>query len=222
LTDIDAYLMPIPVQELSGTEHYLPILGGFPQVFEPDQRFAYNNSGYVVLALIAERVTGTPVEQLVMARVCTPAELVATSFLRSDELSGDVAIGYLSGGGLRTNVLHLPVLGSGDGGMFSTAADMRRFWTALHGGRIVSDEAVQLMTSARSEAPENEARYGHGFWLAPSGPVMWLEGFDAGVSFRSVHDPTRDLTHTVLSNTSSGAWPMTKLLDRLLDVTPTA
>jgi hypothetical protein len=39
-----------------------------------------------------------------------------------------------------------------------------------------------------------------------------LEGSDAGVSFRSVHDPTRGLTHTVISNTTDGAWPIARLL----------
>jgi hypothetical protein len=43
-----------------------------------------------------------------------------------------------------------------------------------------------------------------------------LEGHDAGVSFRSVHDPSSTITHTVISNTSEGAWPITLLLDDLL------
>jgi hypothetical protein len=36
------------------------------------------------------------------------------------------------------------------------------------------------------------------------------------VSFRSVHDPTSAATHTVISNTSDGAWPITRLLDEQL------
>ena len=50
--------------------------------------------------------------------------MVDTAFLRSDALPGRAALGYLSGEGLRTNVLHLPVLGVGDGGVYSTAADL--------------------------------------------------------------------------------------------------
>ena len=59
-------------------------------------------------------------------------------------------------------------------------------------------------------------RYGLGFWLHASSDVVMLEGSDAGVSFRSAHDPARRLTHTVISNTSNGAWPIARLLrDRL-------
>ena len=39
-----------------------------------------------------------------------------------------------------------------------------------------------------------------------------LEGSDAGVSFRSVHDPVTKTTATVISNTSRGAWPIARLL----------
>jgi hypothetical protein len=45
-----------------------------------------------------------------------------------------------------------------------------------------------------------------------------LAGSDAGVSFRSVHDPRSNLTHTVISNSSNGAWPITRRLDQLLDI----
>jgi len=57
---------------------------------------------------------------------------------------------------------------------------------------------------------------GLGFWLHHSHDIMMLEGFDAGVSFGTVHDPVRRITHTVISNTSHGAWPITRLLDEQL------
>jgi hypothetical protein len=43
-----------------------------------------------------------------------------------------------------------------------------------------------------------------------------LEGSDAGVSFRSVHDPARTITSTVIWNTSRGAWRIARFLDELL------
>jgi hypothetical protein len=39
---------------------------------------------------------------------------------------------------------------------------------------------------------------------------------DAGVSFRTVHDEATGVTHTVLSNTTAGAWPVTRHLGELL------
>jgi len=60
----------------------------------------------------------------------------------------------------------------------------------------------------RSEVPRNEGRYGLGFWLHATSAIVAMEGYDAGVSFRSEHDPTTGTTHTVISNTSEGAWPV--------------
>ena len=117
------YVLTVPAQELTSTEAYLAVLGGHPAKFRAGERFCYCNSGYVVLALIAERVGGVPFPQLVRDRVCRPAGLDDTGFLRSDELPGRTAIGYLPiEGSSRTNVFHLPVMGSGDGGIYSTAA----------------------------------------------------------------------------------------------------
>jgi CubicO group peptidase (beta-lactamase class C family) len=215
--DPDEYVLPIPVHALSTTEDYLAVLDGHPTKFSPGERFAYSNSGYVVLALIAERTAGTPFHELVTGSVCAPAGMSHSGFLRSDDLPGGAALGYLTSEGTsRTNVFHLPVLGSGDGGMYSTVADLSAFWSALFAGRIVSPEWVAELTRPRSEVPRASRRYGLGFWLAGSGQVVMLEGADAGVSFRTVHDPERELTHTVVSNTSDGAWPITRLLGERL------
>src|SRR6266536_1598000 len=83
----------------SGIGDYLAVLGGHPTVFPPGQRFAYCNGGFVVLALIAERTSGVPFHELVRMRVCEPAGMGATEFLRSDELPGRAALGYLTNDG---------------------------------------------------------------------------------------------------------------------------
>jgi CubicO group peptidase (beta-lactamase class C family) len=212
--DITDYVMPVPVHELATTEQYLAVLDGHPTKFAPDERFAYCNSGYVVLALIAERTSGVPFHELVRRRVCEPAGMPDTEFLRSDELPGRAALGYLTVESPRTNVLHLPVRGNGDGGIYSTAADISRFWRALFAGGIVSTEWVAEMVRPRSEA--DSKRYGLGFWLHESSSVVMLEGYDAGVSFRTAHDPASDATYTVISNTTKGAWPLVRLLEESL------
>lgn len=213
--DLDDYLMPVPVHELATTEDYLAVLGGHETKFAPDERFGYCNGGYVVLALIAERASGMPFHELVGARVCEPAGLGDTAFLRSDELPGRAAVGYLEvDGRSRANVFHLPVRGSGDGGIYSTAADVRALWNAFFAGAIVSPEWVEEMVRPRSQG--EQLRYGLGFWLHASSDEVILDGMDAGVSFHSMHDPGADLTWTVISNTTEGAWPVARLLrDRL-------
>lgn len=209
--DVSDYVMPVPVHRLVTTEDYLPILGG-PAKFMPGERFSYCNGGYVVLALVVERATGEAFHDVVAQRVLGPAGMVETAYLRSDELPARAARGYLNPDGLRTNVLHLPVRGSGDGGVYTTVGDVHRLWDAFFAGRIVPTSWVAEMVQPRSDAPELRQRYGLGFWLHASTDTVAMEGCDAGVSFRSERDPARDLTWTVVSNTSEGAWPVARHL----------
>jgi CubicO group peptidase (beta-lactamase class C family) len=147
--------------------------------------------------------------------------MAASGFPRSDDLPPDAATGYVEVDGVvRTNVLHLPVRGVGDGGAYSTVADLHRFWTALVTGRVLPKDVVAEMVRPRSTAdPEGglpARRYGLGFWLHPVSDAVMLEGYDAGVSCVSVHVPSQELTYTVLSNESEGAWPLAGALRDLL------
>src|SRR5205085_1765675 len=115
-----------------------------------------------------------------------------------------------------TNVLHLPVRGSGDGGVYTTVADLSALWRAVFAGRVVSPDGVAALTSPRSVEIEKERRYGRGFWLDGSTDGVWLTGSDAGVSCVTSYDPDADLVLTVVSNTSDGAWDVFSLMEDLV------
>jgi CubicO group peptidase (beta-lactamase class C family) len=214
--DVTAYVMPVPVHQLLDTPDYLPALAGHPPVFRAGERFLYCNSAFVVLALLVERVTGRGFHEMVHERVLVPAGMTATAYLRSDELAPGTARGYLWHDGLRTNVLHLPVRGSGDGGVYSTLDDLAGFWTALHAGRVVPHEWVVEMTRPRSDVPAEERRYGLGFWLDDVTDGVLLEGYDAGVSARTFHSPSGGFTWSVVSNAGDDAWPVAHALEEHL------
>ena len=209
------YVMTRPVQEYLTTSDFLGDLDGHPQVFAPDSRSSYCNSGFVVLALLAERASGESYHDLVRRRVLEPAGMVESGFFRSDLLPSRTATGYLSArDDAISNVFHLPIVGSGDGGMYTTAADMRRFWLALMAGTIVSTAMVERMHTVRSLVPDFPGGYGLGFWLredADARLMPTLQGEDPGVSFISRHAPD-GITRTVLCNTTEGAWPMWETL----------
>jgi CubicO group peptidase (beta-lactamase class C family) len=216
LDDNNDYVLTVPVHELATTEQFLAVLDGYPMKHEPGERFNYCNGGYMVLALLAERASGVPFHDLLDQRVVRPAGLTDTSFLRSDELPGRAAVGYLHDDGLRTNVLHLPVRGNGDGGIYTTAADVHSLWDAVFAGRIVTQHTVAEMIRPRGEAPELAMRYGLGFWLEASPGAVSLLGGDAGVGFISTHHHDRRITSTVLCNQTRGSWPVSQRLGELL------
>jgi len=213
---ITDHVVTIPAHELDTIEAHLPALDGFPTKFPAGERFSYCNGGFVVLALMAERSASVPFHDLVAERVFAPAGMPGTGFPRSDEPAGDLAIGYLDEDGPRTNIFHLPVRGGGDGGAVSNAVDIRRLWVAMFEGRILPTERITEMVRPHSDAPDHEARYGLGFWLHETRDLVELHGYDAGVSFRSVHDPASNTSYTVISNTAEGAWPISERLDELM------
>ncbi len=200
------YVLTVPVHTLAQTEAFVPIIDGHPQVAAPGEGFSYNNGGYVVLALIIDRLSDVGFHAYVEREVCARAGLTGTAYLRSDELPADAALGYLFDEGDRSNLLHLPVRGNGDGGIYSSVDDLHRFWRALVAGRIVAPELVETMITPRSEVPEEGLRYGLGCYLHATGPAVLVEGYDAGVSMRSIHHPATQTTATVVANSTEGAW----------------
>jgi CubicO group peptidase (beta-lactamase class C family) len=208
--DSEEYPMPVSVHRLEKTEDFLPILDGYPQKFPAGERFSYCNGGFVVLALIAERVAGRSYQDLVRELVCSPAGMVDTDFLRGDALPGRAALGYVEvDGQWRTNVFHLPVVATGDGGVHTTTADMAKFWAAVSSGLIVSQETIADMCRPRSDPEAGETScYGLGLWLHTNSPRITMSGADAGVSFWSTHHPEHGTTATVISSTIDGAWPI--------------
>jgi CubicO group peptidase (beta-lactamase class C family) len=65
-------------------------------------------------------------------------------------------------------VFHLPVRGVGDGGAYTTVADLSNFWRALFAGKIVPARWVAEMVRSRNDVPGEPMRGGLGFFLHES------------------------------------------------------
>ena len=213
VTDITDYVMPVPVHELATTEQFLPVLDGHETKFPAGERFSYNNGGYVVLALLAERASGVGFHELVRTLVLRAGGhgRHRVPALRRAARAAPPC-GYLAVDGLRTNVFHLPVLGSGDGGAYSTVADLSTFWDVAPRRADRLGDDPRRDARPHSDWPEEKRRYGLGFHLHATSDTVWLEGYDAGVSFASVHRPSSSTTYTVISNWTDGAWPVVRAI----------
>jgi CubicO group peptidase (beta-lactamase class C family) len=214
LGDIDDYAMRLPVHQLGAPQDYIPLLDGRAQKTAPGTTFAYSNSGYVMLSITIEVASGRSFYDLVQERVLDPAGMTDTGFFRSDRLPAGTAFGYLADG--RTNILHLPVRGAGDGGVYSTVRDLEAMWQAIFTGRILPMTVIDRLLEPRSDVPSERRRYGLGFWLRQDRDTVLLEGMDAGISCRTVFDRPSGLRYAVIANTSSGAWPLARHLDERL------
>ncbi|WP_322408931.1 serine hydrolase domain-containing protein [Microbacterium invictum] len=212
--EVDALApLSIPVQKLDSTAAYLPLLDGHPPKFDAGERFSYCNSGYVLLAVIAERVCGQHFGDLVGNRIFRVADMADSGFPRSDQLPAVTATGYRDDG--RTNVFALPVVGSGDGGAHSTVADLHRFWEALSAGRILDPALARLLTTPTTADADDGLGYGRGVWI--DGEDLVLAGGDHGVTAVSRRHPGSGTTVTGLANVAVPTFTRTRdLMDEVL------
>lgn len=212
--NINDVMLAVPVQNLMSPGDYLPMLEKAKCQCLPGERFSYSNSGFIILALIIEIVSGQSYQNFIEQQLFKRANMNRSGFFCSDRLPEDTASGYIAVGDTwRSNIFNLPIRGGGDGGAYSTIDDMQNFWSALKGGDLINEHLVSELFSPREYCEKDKLSYGYGFWLNAGAKQVILEGYDAGVSFRSLQGLDDENGYTVISNTSSGAWPIARMLD---------
>jgi CubicO group peptidase (beta-lactamase class C family) len=131
--------------------------------FEPGTKWEYS-PGLNVAGRVIEVVSGQSVEDFLAKRIFTPLKMTSSTFELTAERKKNLALVYKPGEDKKSIVPVDPQLSPGSGtpaygpsgGLFSTAADMARFYQmVLNGGeldgqRIVSKEAVRQMTSVQT------------------------------------------------------------------------
>ncbi|NRQ40648.1 beta-lactamase family protein, partial [Nonomuraea sp. NN258] len=99
--------------------------------------YAYSNTGYLVLGLVLEKVTGRTYGELVRERITRPLGL------RDTELPATLEPAGLAASAEGTQRLSASIFWSA-GGLVSTTADVAAFYRALFGGRLREGEAMRL------------------------------------------------------------------------------
>jgi CubicO group peptidase (beta-lactamase class C family) len=222
VADFDHFFVSRPWYELKGPRDYLAVFPDEPMKFLPGTRFSYSNGGYILLGVVIEEVTGLPYQHYVEQAIFQAIGMKRSGYFAFNQLPEQTALGYIEQpGGWRTNIYNLPIIGASDGGAYTTAADLATLWKAFWENAIVPQDLVELYTTPYVKAEtEGEDTYGgHGLWIdmKPSGQLeVYITGGDAGVSFRSSVKRRSDLQVTVISNTSTGAWPVVRDIENTL------
>jgi D-alanyl-D-alanine carboxypeptidase len=150
---------------------------------QPGAAWGYSNTNYLILGLLIERTTGTPVHRAVTDRVVRPLGLTGTSFPAPGDrtLPTPAVRGYhgvrIGGIAFWSNVLSYdPSVWSTAGAMISTLDDLTAFYQALAAGRIVSPATLAEMERTVPVGAEGAGMaYGLGLirHTLPCGGVAW-------------------------------------------------
>ena len=151
-----------------GHEAMLDLFGSAPFEFEPGDRYQYNNSGYYLLGVLIERLSGDSYTDFLRRRFFEPLGLESTHYLDNNPIVRSRAEGYelASDGGFRNDdplSMRLPYAA---GSLGSSVLDLLRWQRALVGGEAVSAAGYERMTAPGVLVSGEEAPYGYGLGLA--------------------------------------------------------
>jgi CubicO group peptidase (beta-lactamase class C family) len=194
--------------QIDSLDDYLALFVDEPLLFEPGSQFGYSNSGYIVLGLIIEAVSGEDYYQYVQEQVFRPSGMNRTGCLGLDANVPDLAVGYTSldwegndTGDIRENTPMLPQRGGSAGGCYSTAPDLLAFANAIQRNLLLGEEATHTLLEGKVNVVET-VEYAYGFFIRSVGGVRKLGhggGFPGVCGILSIY-PDPGVTVATLSN----------------------
>ncbi len=206
----------VPNYSMRSPADFLPLIKASKAHPERKGLFSYNNGAYVLLALIVERASGESFPKFVTDAILRPLGMDSSGYFFLDRLPENCATGYIQDEeGLRSNIFEIPVVGGGDGGLYTTAADMGRYWDGLLGGRLLGQEMLARLLEPRIHV-ENDVFYGLGIWIIKQDAGIlkyYLTGGDPGLCFYSARYPEQNRDVTFISNGEFDDFQLSMILE---------
>lgn len=220
----------LPNYRIRQSMDLVPLFVNKPMMYPAGEKFQYNNTGFVVLGLIIEAVTGLGFDEYLRIEVFEPLGMLNTGYYELDRLPENCANAYIidedstldtvqytiddKGRSYRTNIFSIDAKGSGAGGAFTTIGDVEKFWSGLMDGQVISKPLVEEMIK-----PQDCDEYGFGFWMwkIEERFIPFFQGSDPGVSFISICDPQEAIKIVLMSNYDDNVWAMSSDLMKILE-----
>jgi len=182
-----------------------------PLLFNPGTDFGYSNTGYSLLALILEKITGENYETFLSDELFLPSGMTETGYILPDWNRDLMAIGYQKGkrwgeiynrgwieGGPNWHL-------RGNGGLHTTVNDMHKWFKTLKGGGVLDEDAAKKWTTGYVTDNNGYSYYGYG-WLIYNddkwGEVITHNGSNGIFEADFVWLPEKDLFFYIQGNTS--------------------
>jgi D-alanyl-D-alanine carboxypeptidase len=130
-------------------EELLAYARGQKAYFKPGEDVQYSNTGYILLGMIIEKVTGKPFWEVFQQKIFTPLGLTATSFAATNTVPSNIVRGYVD---IYSNLQVVDATYfsgwdyyTADGGLISNVYDMNVFMQHLFNGNIINSTSLNEM-----------------------------------------------------------------------------
>jgi len=179
--------------------------------FAPGTKYSYSNTGYVLLGMILEKVTGQPYATYLQRQFFTPLGLTQTSYCPDKPKDTQFADGYAASSGTVKPAEYLNITQPfSAGAVCSTVRDLVKWHRALLDGRVVGARSYSLMTTA--DTLNNGSKINYGFGLIPGQlngkRMIGHSGGINGFTTYGLYVPDENLNVIVLSNSDGGPGPL--------------
>ena len=186
-------------------------------------KFRYTGDGFVLAALIVEKVSGQPYDLFLTEHIFHPAGMYRTLNWASKAFSDPLEVAQPTAW---PEVQYMrPNYGfRGCTGLFSTTGDLYRWWHALTTGLVLSSESREKMLSPQTAFSRGQVGYGWFFENSEGGrPTLWTRGTESmGFSASIIHFPKEKVQIVIACNVPeaedrpSGARHLDQLLEPVI------
>ncbi len=135
--------------------------------FAAGAKFEYSNSGYTLLGLIVEQVSHKPFHEFMASEIFQPLGMDhSVVYQRGLNAVSNRAYGHEKRDGkwIRSDQ-SLTSAVRGDGGVYTSLRDYRKWLQGIDDQRLVSEASYQAMFSPQVETDRNGSHYGYGWFL---------------------------------------------------------
>jgi CubicO group peptidase (beta-lactamase class C family) len=186
--------------------------------FTPRTQWSYSNSGYVVLGLTVEKISGKPLREFLRERIFAPVKMSQTvAYQKGQNEVTNRAYGHSKEAGAWKETDQSPTSATlGDGGIYSSLTDLAKWDDALAQHTLLAEKEMQpaltpaqLTSGTQPKWPANSDRlegtavsYGFGWFLDPyrHHARMWHYGDTTGFHTYIQRFPSDRLTIIILTN----------------------
>ncbi len=157
-------------------EELINLFKDHPMQFEPGERFVYNNSGYILLGAILEKISGKPYAQFVQERIFDRLGMAHTLYDDPARVVAGRAAGYSLGADGYINAPYLSMTQPyAAGALASSVDDLARWDAALSAGELLRPETLALAHRSYHLLDGSPVNYGYGWGVSEYEGFLFLE-----------------------------------------------
>jgi CubicO group peptidase (beta-lactamase class C family) len=188
-------------------QEMITLVADKPLDFKPGSRWHYTNTGYILLGMMIEKISGQPYADFMKHNIFEPLGMMNSGYDRATDILKERASGYQIQGGLANADFIDMTIPYAAGGIYSTVEDLYRFNEALaQQGKLLSADSLKEMFTEYPEATYQGQNYGYGVVISRQkfGKLLYyhgggVEGFSSSIQ----RYPDERVCIVVLSNLSS-------------------